>query len=516
MRHTTTAILLGVIGMLLPAVKPVAAQTAAVLNVINIDTTKTIPVPSRRNFSGANMQIFYTGTSYLDPKMQQMVQPLHLGWVRFPAGTVDDVYDWKTGDLRDEWIAQFKGTKTEAYGNFIKDVEINRGKGLNKIDDFASFLATQHTGDGPDSPPTHTIGVINTFTDTPESAAELVLAAKKKNLMVDMWELGNEPVYFEKFYPSATAYLDSVKPFAMAIKKADPTARVAVYVDRKDEWLNGMAAYKDRYWDELYLHAYPTPPKLGSDADKLEFYNGFLLNITNRFVDGTLAPLFGNGMEMEISEFNIGALRGGMFAAVFIAEYTLRLSSDPHITQMGMHTLIGRESELDAGILPTNDHKDEAIAAARAGKTVDTTHEDFGYYYTPDGLALQIINGVINTSDGLWPTTVLSGDTVPSPSTGPMATAGKMPALYAQAYKSAGNTTHLLLTNKSATAQALSIQLNGKPMKALFSTVSIGATDPMARNTADAPEAVRLHRDTVSGTVMVPPYGVMDVSWRKQ
>jgi len=129
---------------------------------------------------------------------------------------------------------------------------------------------------------------------------------------------------------------------------------------------------------------------------------------------------------------------------------------------------------------------------------------------------LQIVNSVINTSDGLWPTAVLRGGTVATLPAGAVAIPGKMPAVYAQAYNNTGNTAHLLLTNKSATVQAVAIQLNGKPLKTLFSTVSIGAADPAARNTPEAPETVRLHRDTVSDTVMVPPYGVMDVSWRKQ
>jgi hypothetical protein len=482
--------------------------------MISVSTTRPIPLPSRKNFSGANMQIFYTGTSYLDANMQKMVQPLDLGWVRFPAGTVDDVYDWKTGDMRQDWINQFKGTKTEAYTNFVKDLEIVRGKGFMKLDDFATFVATQSDGKGPAASPTQVIGVINTFTDTPESAAALVLAAKKKNLNVYVWELGNEPVYFDKFYPSPKAYLDSVAPFAAAIKKADPSARVAVYIDRHEGWIEGVAAYKNRYWDELFLHAYPSPAKDTTDAEGLAFYNGVLATMTNHFVDGTLQPLFGANMKMEISEFNIGALRGGMYAAVFIAEYTLRLSSDPHITRMGMHTLIGRSTERDADILATHDHTQEVVDAYHAGKVVDTSQADFGYYYTPDGLALEVIDGVINTSDGLWPTLVSGGDSVTTAPAGAFPTPGRMPALYAQAYSYANSrTTHLLITNKSSAAQTATIAVDGKLIKGPFSTVSVGSSDPLAHNTGDAPETVRIQRDTVTNTVIVPPYGIVDVSW---
>jgi hypothetical protein len=491
------------------------ASLAQARAVISVDTSRTLPVPSRNNFSGANMQIFYTGSSYLDTKMQEMTQGLNLGWVRFPAGTVDDVYDWKTGDMREDWIKQFQGSKTEAYSNFIKDFPIVRGKGFMKLDDFATYVATQTDGKGPNASPTQVIGVINTFTDTPESAAALVLAAKNKKLPVYIWELGNEPVYFDKFYPTPKAYLDSVAPFAAAIKKADPTARVAVYIDRKDGWVDGIAAYKNRYWDELYLHAYPSPPKDTTDAEGISFYNGFLAAMTNRFVDRDLQALFSPAMKMEISEFNIGALRGGMYAGVFIAEYTLRLSSDPHVTRIGMHTLVGRGSERDAAILPADDHVEQVLNAYRAGKKIDTSQEDFGYFYTPDGLALQVIDGVINTSEGLWPTLVAGGDSVTTAPIGMIAVPGKIPALYAQAFRSAGGKTiHLLITNKSSAPQMAAIAVNGKTVKGPFSTVAVGASDPLAKNTSAAPETVRLQRDTVGNAVLVPAYSVMDVSWR--
>ena len=193
--------LLGTAGLLLAISVWSGSARGQAPAVINVDTTRKLDVPSRKNFAGANLQIFYTGTSYLDPKMQAQVQSLNVGWLRFPAGTVDDVYDWRTGDLREDWIAQFKGSKGVAYGNFVADLDINRGKGLNKLDDYATFLATQRTGAGPGASSTHTIGVINTFTDTPASAAALVLAALKKDLHVDVWELGNEPFFLKSSIP---------------------------------------------------------------------------------------------------------------------------------------------------------------------------------------------------------------------------------------------------------------------------------------------------------------------------
>ncbi len=489
---------------------PAASLAANKPTTVQIDTHNTLPLPSRRHFSGINSQLFLTADTYRDPKLVALTQKLDLGWIRFPGGTIDDVLDWKSGDLPDKWIAQFKGTKTDAYPTFLRDVKVNRGKGLSSIDDYADFLSKMTTSplDTPGASHTHTIGVINTFTDTPKSAAELVLAAKKKHLHVDVWELGNEPYYFDSFYPTATAYLDKVLPYAKAVRAADPDARVAVYLQRKEPWMHDMAAYPHRYWDEIYFHVYPGPK--GSLGEEIAAYNGFLPAMSNHFIDNDLVGLFGKDVQVEVSEFNINDVRGTLYSAVFVAEYTLRLSSDPHVTQVGMHILVGVPTSRSAAILPTNNFNQQAIAAADAGKTIDTANLDYGYYLTPYALALEVINGVINTSAGLWPTSVTAGPTVTANFEGTPSNATY--AVYAQAYKMIGHTAHLLVTNKSGEPQPLNIVVDGQPLKTTFTLTSIGGSDPEAKNTPDAPNAVAIQTSTTQD-VTVPPYAVMDVSW---
>ena len=132
-------------------------STAATASV-NIVTTTPLSVPSRSNFSGANMQLFYTGTSYLDKNMQAMASGMNLGWVRFPAGTADDAYNWSTGDTPDAWVNQF--STSPGYATFQKDATIIRGKGLIHLSDFANFLSTQNTAPSgtTGASPTHVIG----------------------------------------------------------------------------------------------------------------------------------------------------------------------------------------------------------------------------------------------------------------------------------------------------------------------------------------------------------------------
>lgn len=478
--------------------------------LISIDTTHPLQLPSRRHFAGGNMQIMFSGQNYDDPKMNTMLAGLDLGWMRFPAGTMDDAWDWRTGQMKPEWIAKFKNEKEELYQRFVFADQILRAKGGNTLDDYAALLKTLRTAppSTPGSEGTHTIGVVNTFTDTPESAAALAIEAEKKGLHVDVWELGNEPFYFKNFYPSGAAYLKSVEPFAKAIKAAVPSAKVAVYIQRNDAWLESMASYRDRYWDELYWHPYPGASDVGDVNAKMGFYNEFLVDTTNRWVDQDIVRMFGTGMQMEISEYGVGAMRGSQYAAVFLAEFMLRLSSDPHVTQAGMHILVGRQGNGDNAIALINDHTVELVAAAKAGNVLDTTKLDYGFYYTPYGLEMQLIDPVIGTSNALFATTVKGGASV-------SAETASINAIYAQAYRSADGADHLLLTNKSGTPQSVEVIVNGKPVHATFRTRSTGAVNPNAQNSPANQDEVKIVSSTFQDTLLVPPYGVMDAVWQK-
>jgi len=485
-----------------------SAQGAA--TVVSIDTAHPLPVPSRRSFAGGNMQIMFSGQTYADPKMKAMLARLDLGWMRFPAGTLDDAWDWRSGQMKPEWIAKFRNEKEDIYQRFVFADKILRAKGGNTLDGYAALLGSLRTSPPgtPGSVNTHTIGVVNIFTDTPDSAAALAVEAETKGLHVDIWELGNEPFYFNDFYSSGAAYLKAAEPFAKAIKAAVPTAKVAVYIQRNDAWLESMAGYKDRYWDELYWHPYPGAKDASDVYAKMAFYNEFLADTTNRWVDQDVVRLFGTDMKMEISEYGIGTMRGSQYAAVFLAEFMLRLSSDTHVTQAGMHILVGRLGNGDNAIGVTNDHTDELVKAAKEGKTVDTTTLDYGYYYTPYGLEMQLIDSVIGTSNAVFMTSVSGGSNV-------SAGTSDINAIYAQAYRSAGNANHLLLTNKSGEQQSVQIMVDGKPVQATFHTRSTGATNPNAQNSPEKRNEVQIVSAEFQDTLVVPPYGVMDAVWRK-
>jgi hypothetical protein len=459
---------------------------------------------------------------------------MNMGWVRFPAGTADDPYQWNYGGTAPNyigqtptaWINQF--SSYSGYSLMQTDQTIIGGKGGVNLPDFATFIKTQNTGTTGASGvnPTQAIGVINIFTDTTASAGALVKATAAAGIPVAVWELANEPVYYPTFYSSssnvtqqAIDYLTWVKPYAAAIKAASPSAKVAVWVDNKDDtWTQGVVNYANTngvFWDELYTHSYPGANASGYTvlSDQIAFYNGFLQNNTNTVVDSLLANAFGSNMKpVEFSEFNINPLQGTIYDGLFIAEFTMRLSSDSLVTNVGMHVLYAAEAKYETAISTTNDYVTQCEAAYAKGIPINTASAgyNFGYFLTPAGLAMQIMNGDINTSDGMWPTVVTNSPIVQNIVSSQY---GTMAAIYAQAYEYAGTTKHILLTNKASTPQIVLITQNGVPLTQTLSTSSVGGTDPTAMNTAASPINVQIVPGTSVMTVTVPAYGVMDVSW---
>jgi hypothetical protein len=329
---------------------------------------------------------------------------------------------------------------------------------------------------------------------------------------VAVWELGNEPVYFSSFYPNANSYLKSVAPYAAAIKAAVPTAKVAVYVDSStNSWTTNVANYANPFWDEIYFHQYPDVPSgTTGTANDMAYFNEFLLNNSNTLVDSSFASIFPANFQVEISEFNINSLKDTLYNAIFVAEQTLRMSTSPHVTNIGMHMLVSPASGQQVDISPTNDHVTDCTNAYAAGKTIDTSTLNFGYFLSPSALALQVINQDINTSSAMWPTAVTGATNIPYNGSG---LSGTMPSIFAQAYGASGNIIHLLLTNKDSVSQQFNITVNGSYITKALATVTLSGTDPTLTNTSTAPSTLQLQQGTASQTVTLPPYSVMSVTW---
>jgi hypothetical protein len=112
-----------------------------------------------------------------------------------------------------------------------------------------------------------------------ELAVEYIKLAKKYNVRVDYWTIGNEPDLYFKVDPSWTmAKYDSVfREYVTAMKACDPKIRVAgpAVSNEKDDWVRDFIYECGDLVDALVWHWYPSNSK-ASDAWAIRTAKGCL------------------------------------------------------------------------------------------------------------------------------------------------------------------------------------------------------------------------------------------------
>jgi hypothetical protein len=91
-----------------PARKSSPPILQTVKAVVFVDTSSPTAVPS--GFAGYNVALMDSGVEYPDPHLRDMAADMAIGWLRFPAGTRSDAFDWTTGEMPQVWVKQFQST----------------------------------------------------------------------------------------------------------------------------------------------------------------------------------------------------------------------------------------------------------------------------------------------------------------------------------------------------------------------------------------------------------------------
>ena len=475
------------------------SASAQVTATIDIDTTHTTPL--NPGFSGFNDDVVFPA-EYFDYRLNNLAAQLSPGWVRYPSGSFSDAFNWQTGLMVPSWAAQFQGTN---IGSLLAEaVPWVNGKGGGSFVDAANranFLNAK------------LIVSVNAFTDTPQSAGQMAAFAKANRIPVAVWELANEPYFYTGFFQSGADYVARVKPYRDAIKAADPNAVVAIYfMDAGDTtpnpaWDRSIAGYSDKYWDAVVYHHYP-PQSTGDFSQWMADENAVLASKSSAYVTGYLAPLNPPGTKFLISEFlpsndglgtGTSVTDGTLYGAIYAAEYVMRMSGAPSMLYAGMHALTGTR-----GVNAASSHYIDVQNAYHQGTAIDTLTLNFGFFTEAQPLGLAVLNGVLRNATQVDSTAVTGGATVPATGLSPI------PALYAQAYTSATGQHSVVVANKSATPQPVTLRLNGVPVSGTLPLQFIAGSDPAAVNTATAP-AVSVQSSTSANPVTVPAYSVVRV-----
>jgi uncharacterized protein (TIGR03437 family) len=473
------------------------AQTTA---AIDIDTSTTIPV--RPGFSGFNDDEAIP-IEYWDYNFNALTNQLHPGWIRFPGGDDSEGFNWQTGQDPVAWVDQFDPSTTTGSG-LRNQINWLSGKGGAKFIDAANQANLWGA---------NIVVCVNAFTDTPQSAGQMAAYAKANGIHVAVWELANEAYNQQPtFFSSGADYIAKMKPYRDAIKAADPNAIVSVFfndpgrsTNPNPPWNKSIEGVTDKYWDAVSYHFYPAD-STGAFSNWMADENAVLATRTDAYITGYLATVNPPGMLFAISEFNtsfgtggtnIGLTTGTLYGAVYCAEFIMRMSKVPSVLVVGPHAIYN-----NSGVDANDFHYSDVNAAAAAGKPIDTATLNFGYFFGAQGLGPAILNGVLKNSTLSDKTTVTGGATVAA--TGP----GTIPALYAQAYSTASGALSVVVTNKSASAQQVTMRVNGTTPFGPFPLQYITGTDPSVTNTLAKP-AVAIQTGSSSNPVTIPPYSVL-------
>ncbi|HVJ91376.1 MAG TPA: hypothetical protein VM580_16340 [Labilithrix sp.] len=467
---------------------------------ITIDESKSSSLAP--GFMGYNTALVWGAVSYLDENLQKMAAPLGIGWLRYPAGTGSDAFDWTTGQVRPEW-ASHRGFSASQRTLFLDSAKLLAGSGGLKIDDMNTLVGAIGAKG--------IIVCINAFTDTPQSAGEFAAYAKSHNIPVLAWELANEPFYFKKFFSSPKAYLNKMRPFRDAIKQADPDAVVAVSaIDAghpKSSWDKMLKTYRPKYWDAVVVHHYLPVLKNPRSADvAIKELNAELHSKTTKYVKGRLANNIGADMPVLITEYNAatgkgeGGITGTLYGGIYAAEYALRMAQAPQVKYVGAHQLMNK-----GGIGVTTANTEPVLAAYAQGKVVDTTKYDFGFFVNAQAAAYSV--AALATADAtlVLSTAVAGGGKVKN------ADGDWMPTVFAQAFK-ANTKTRLVLTNKGASEEIVAITDSANAPSKSLSVVTVTGPDRLAVNSKNE-SPVAAVKTTASGTVRLPAYSVVSVTW---
>ena len=259
-------------GLCLPAARPAAAQIVATVTIQAGTPLCTVPAPA----FGVNTAAW--DSLLLDSAVPPLLQQAGLQTLRFPGGSVTDVYHWQTN--------------TASQGQYLNP--------NNTFDAFMGVVAQSgaqallcvNYGTNPAG---------NAGGDPNEAAAWVDYANNTRHYAVKYWEVGNE-VYGNGEYGSAfetdlhsdhspTAYGSNVVQYVSAMKAMDPTIKVGAvltapgqYPDgQSPDWNTGVLAQCGGVIDFVIVHWYPQQP--GSESDS------FLLGAPAGQISGMVSQL---------------------------------------------------------------------------------------------------------------------------------------------------------------------------------------------------------------------------------
>ncbi len=501
----------------------------AALPYISVNTAS--PTPIATGFSGFSDEYLLTGVEYNDPKYLPFVEALHPGFIRFPSGLPSQAFNWQNAHMDQAWITTLTpDLNSNELNGLTLALELTQTKGgacfvpATCFSDYSTFIRTLGAN-----------GIVdfNGYTDTNTNSMGLMAqAAQSAGMNIVEWELANEPYGYPLFFPSATDYASfEYNPYDLNLAAADPTAAAGVFFQGQFSsfnpanyaaWDRAMSTYSPQYWGAVSTHIYPIGNASLTATQEEQYLNSILGFATTNYISSYLAPLVG-GKPIYITEFNSDAygtlaFETYLYNGIFLAEYVARMSTSPYVKGVAVEALYLGNGFDQGMIRAVNDYQNYLLSQYTANHNYSTNtatnpNTQFQFYYSTPGLALEVANLAINSSDAIWPTT-LNG-TVPTVPTSPIQGYGgtPIPAVFAQAYQGINGTHYLLITNKSNQSLPFAIEVNGSLLEQSVTVTYVSNPSDTAANTSTDQTNVQVVTATSANPITIGPYSVTTVQW---
>jgi fibronectin type 3 domain-containing protein len=420
-----------------------------------------------------------------------------LGYVRFPGGTNINVFNWKTGAVDEEYLAQYSKGQDHYY-NYMDGKRKAETKGFERIGDYRDFL--QKTG-------TKAMINVNVFQHTPDEIGDLAKYLYDNHVPVIYFELGNEVAFYtaevgnsNPQYITGTDYANRMKAYNDAIKANYPGAKTVVSLSNHqwDAYDSDLFNYPDKFWDGMTTHRFKGNG--ATFAESIKSANTALADwqtYLNHYP--TDKPLYVGEYGPTLN----GEMAQTQYHGIYVAESALRMTKHPSISIIGGFRLTN-------GIFkPADNHTKEMEDAYQRGLSLDTTTFNYNPYYAAPSVSLRVVDGAINKSSAYWTTTVTGGAAVEK------ANGTTMPALYAQAYRGDDGKTYMVITNKSDKSHEVTIKVNGGNVTKALTKHYVSNLDPAAKNSDTVTSTLSVQSEPTANPVYVPAYSVMRIEWER-
>nr|WP_299346312.1 fibronectin type III domain-containing protein [Allomuricauda sp.] len=451
----------------------------------------------RDGLFGYNNRSVDQAWSYKNPEFVEAMKAGKTGWMRYLSGTISDPFNMNTGEYELEWIEQFR-----RVNNQVKAYERVEVKGPQLVYDL--YQALGEVG-------AKLIVTWPGFMAGPEEARIFAKFCEDNNIIVEYWQLNNEPYFFiparnHWFYNNGADYTAKMEELDKAIKQGYNgalTAPNAVWgVDFSGGFSLGVRNYSPQYYDALSYHSYAAFNN-SNPAPDLAIRNAN----AGMKIGGTDAPtkarnIYGENFRYFITEYNVfnNGFDKSYYAGMYNAEFLIRNTVFDNMDYLGLHVF-----NVDV-VVPSFNHNNLLDDAFASGSDVDADAIEYGFNISTQGEVILVAAEALNNSNFSLETEVTGGEVVPAEH--PNSLVSEIPALFARAYRGSNDKDYILISNKSSIPHEITLQGIDLPEDVLVT--SITSDDPLVLSGVSPTQETK---DLSNGTLSVPGYSMTRLEW---